>query len=906
MATSPVKDRSQWFLSRSAFPLRDASPAALERFWEHLDQYTFVPGVEWEDAGPCNVPGRVTSLVVDPKNSKKLYAGAATGGVWTSDDGGNTWRSCWPRLLTQNIGALAVDPLDHRILLCATGEANLSVEGYPGSGVYQSDNMGFTWHPTFVTPEGNTLSEVARASLPRRIGTIAFGRPSASSGGGRIALGAVTDTETMPAAFYLDSGGFGLQPVTFKEWGDRSYNCYSVVFHPLKPDVIYVALELRGTLNGIWRSNDFGLTWERLGAGLPAGELCGRISLAIAQSNPDFLYALISDNTNAHRAKGVYKSSTGGATWQEVGGAHFANERQLSYNNCIAVHPNDENFVVCGAADLHLTTDGGKTWTQITTGERGEIGSPGGLPKNFVHNDHHAIVITTEGVIYSGNDGGVARSGDKGKTWHSSIQGMATTMFYAVDVAQSDSRVFGGGTQDHGTVMTGIAPAPGKPRLPKQYFTRVLSSDGGWLRIDPDDEEHVFGTAQGFHISRHRRGEPWAAGNKLAQWTDVTIKDELLLPGEKNQRSLVVIEMGPARRKGSKSLYAGTSRLWRSTTDGRKWEPISEIFDGSAISAIACSSADPNLLFVGTSKGGIFRTRDGGKTSWSANLAGAAVPKRLITNLTFHPAEQKTIVITVGSSGMPGVSLMRTDSPHPLTPPALGRTTTGDARPYGHVYRSIDEGDTWQELDNHQLPDVVYNALVFETYPPFRIFVGGDAGVWVTTKHDYSNSLDCGWASFAGNMPNVIVSDLHFHHQDRILTAATYGRGLWRHKAHEPLAAVAPIPAGANADPGPVAAGWLLDPSRQPPELLSPVEGAVFSTAPPRTTRLSWSAVNGAIGYAVAVFDGVGRLLEKATTETHVDINFSGADTGAWQVWALFANSQRSRGSQLRKFVWTV
>ena len=898
MAVTTVKDRSQWFLSRSTFPLRDAAPIALERFWDHLGDFTHVPGVEWTEAGPRNIPGRVTSLVIDPQNPKTLYAGSATGGVWTSDDGGDTWRSCWPRLLTQNIGALAIDSRDGKSIICATGEANLSAEVYPGSGVFQSDNRGFTWTSTFTTPSGGALDEASRATMPRRIGAIAFGFPTESGGGPRIALGAVTKTETMPAALYLDSGGNGLQPVTF--WGDRSYNCYSVVFHPVMKDRIYAAIEPRGTLNGIWRTDDFGKSWVRLGKGLPGGEYCGRISLAIAPTDPNVLYALISDNTNDHHVLGVYKTTDGGERWKEVGGAHFAAERQLSYNNCIAVHPKDHEFVVCGCADLHLSTDGAKSWTQITTGQRGEPGSTGGLPKNYVHNDHHAIVITPEGVIYSGNDAGVASSHDRGVTWKSSGEGMVTAMFYAVDVAQSDSRIFGGGTQDNGTLITGIPPAKSDPRAPEGHFVRVLSSDGGWLRFDPADAEHVFGSTQSFLISRHKRGEPWACGDVLANWADVTIKDELLLPNEKTQRSLIVIEIGPSARKGGLAVYVGTSRLWRTSNDGETWVAISDVFDGSSISAIACSSTDPNLVIVGTSNGGIFRTRDGGASRWSANLAGPAVPKRLITGMEFHPVHAKTVVITTGSTGMPGVSLTRSDDAT-ATGPAV---SAAGARPYGHVFRSVDEGDTWEEIDNNQLPDVVYNALAFETHSPYRIFVGGDAGVWVTTKSDYTNAVDCGWASFAGNMPNVIVSDLSFHHTHRILTAATYGRGIWRHKAHEPLSAAAPIPAGANADQGPSAVGFVLDPSTAAPELLAPVDGAVFDNFP-RTTLLSWQPVTGAIGYAIDVFFGGSWLFGIGVTEPHASFDFVGAQAGSWQVWALFKDGRRSPGSVKRTFQYT-
>jgi hypothetical protein len=93
----------------------------------------------------------------------------------------------------------------------------------------------------------------------------------------RIALGAVSNDESLAAALYIDEVGSGLQPNTF--WGIRSYNCYAVVFHPVKQGVVYVTIQPRGTMNGIWRSDDFGKSWTHLTHGMPAPETCGRVDV---------------------------------------------------------------------------------------------------------------------------------------------------------------------------------------------------------------------------------------------------------------------------------------------------------------------------------------------------------------------------------------------------------------------------------------------------------------------------------------------------------------------------------------------------------------------------------------------------------------------------------------------------
>ena len=189
-------------------------PAALEDFWLHQEKFIHVPNLNWEEAGPSNFAGRVTCLLIDPKNQNNLFAGSAAGGVWRTVDAGLNWTSCWPKYLNQNIGSLAIDPNDSTRVVCATGEGNLSSDSYPGSGVYVTGDAGFTWTPYFIAPAG------ADQKLPRRIGSIAFGKDQ--QGRFRVALGAVSNDESLPAALYMDQGPKGLQPDT--SWGIRSDN----------------------------------------------------------------------------------------------------------------------------------------------------------------------------------------------------------------------------------------------------------------------------------------------------------------------------------------------------------------------------------------------------------------------------------------------------------------------------------------------------------------------------------------------------------------------------------------------------------------------------------------------------------------------------------------------------------
>ena len=140
---SAYKSHSAWFSQRAS----GGHGAPVEDYWSRRAQSAWDSKLPaWECAGPFNVAGRVTSLLVHPRDSRRMWAGAAAGGVWVTSDGGAGWRSCWPCWASPNIGALAFDASDPDVIYCATGEANISPDCYPGNGLYISRDGGGTWN----------------------------------------------------------------------------------------------------------------------------------------------------------------------------------------------------------------------------------------------------------------------------------------------------------------------------------------------------------------------------------------------------------------------------------------------------------------------------------------------------------------------------------------------------------------------------------------------------------------------------------------------------------------------------------------------------------------------------------------------------------------------------------------
>lgn len=701
------KRRAVWFSARAAWPLREAPTHVLVAERDRARKTLRAPdaAAAWELVGPTNVGGRMTSVAVHPDNPDVIWAGAAGGGVWGSDDAGLTWRSLWDKQESLNVGAIAVDPKDPNVLYCGTGEADLSLDSYAGVGLYRSRDAGLTWE---------LVASCKDVGVPTRIGVIAVDPFDPN----HVRLGGVghqpQDGEQSSLGGIWVSHDGGDTWVRDDWFTPLNYWCHSIVFDPNDQGIILVAVSERGSRDGIWRSLDGGKTWSHMTDGLPAPDKMDRTVLAIAPSDSTVVYAQVAGADES--VLGIFRSRDGGTQWKDVSGDHFTGEGQMNYGNAIVVHPTDANHVLCGGVDLHLTTDGGKSWTRATKWNAVRDEDP-----SYAHADHHRIVMPAgrPGRVYDMNDGGMDVSEDGGRTWVNRSKGLAVTMFYDLDVAQSDSRVYGGGAQDNGTVLT----VDGRP----DAFVEIDGGDGGWLVIDPKTTGRLYASVYNVQVHRFRKG----------QWADVS-------PPEEHKKAfwMVYIDMDP---KKPSTVYVGTARVWKSTDDGDTWKDVSGVLDGSPVSAIDVARADSKRICVGTENGGFFRSVDGSKT-WSGSLASAVIPGRQITRIESHPSDPLVTYACTGSFGP------------------------------RHVFRTADGGNTWTCVDEGKLPAVPYHAIVIPEWAPDTVYVAGDAGVFGSTDQGQS------WFDLTQNLPNVSCVDLVAHVAERTLTVATYGRSLWRTK----------------------------------------------------------------------------------------------------------------------------
>jgi photosystem II stability/assembly factor-like uncharacterized protein len=664
------KNRSEWFQARATWPLREADvDHVVSERARHPPTPPAAGTGAWVDEGPSNIGGRATALACDPRNEKRLWLGAAGGGVWFTADGGHTWTPQWHSEESLNIGSLAIDPHKPDTLYCGTGEANLSVDSYPGVGLFKTEDGGHTW---------KRIAEARDGTVPPRIGTIAID-PFVPD---HIMVGGIGYEHSSPArsahgGLYSSHDGGRTWRLDQRILAGR-YWCHSIVFSATETGVVFAAVTANGTASGLYRSADGGQTWKQLTAGLPPPDQFGRAALAVSPSHPKRIYAIAADYLSKHHDKvlGVFRSDDEGTTWQPVAGKHFDQERQMSYGCAIAVHPRDPDVVVCGGVDLHRTTTGGGEWTKITVWTATRDKS-----SHYAHADHHALLMpkSRPGLIYDANDGGLDVSVDSGTRWKNRSKGLATIMFYDFDVAQSDDRFFGGGAQDNGVLITQSGKA-------NQYWWPDIIGDGGWIVFDPKDPTHVFASFNQFSIFRLQ--------NLGAQNVSPHCPAK-----ESNAVRMTYVTLDP---KDANKVLVGSRRVWRTTNDGATWRAVSPVLDDSPISAIEIAPSDSNRFFVGTHNGSIFRSSDAGKT-WSANIAGDILPGRTVTRIDAHPTDPEKLFVCVAGSGC------------------------------SHVFYSGDAGTRWQDIDRGRLPDVPHHAVLVRPDNPNEVYVASDAGVFVTT-----------------------------------------------------------------------------------------------------------------------------------------------------------------------------
>lgn len=607
--------------------------------------------------------GRVSAIACDPTDANRFFVSGADGGVWRTTNGGASWTPLTDQMPTTAMGALAIDPTNPDVIYAGTGEANFANHSRYGLGIYKSTDGGDTWsHLAEATFAGRCFSKIiVSPDDPQTLFasvTIAGGFPTlAAAKGHPQANGPV-------GVFHSTDGG--------ESWtqllnGLPNLSATDLAMDPSNPNVLYAAIGhiFGNTQNGIYKTTNGGVSWSKLTGGLPTSSV-GRISLAVAPSDPARVYTLITRNCDASgnnaSTLGGYRSDNGGTSWTNLSVPSI----QATYGwylSVVVVSPTNSSVVFMGGLNLVRSQNAGASWIDRTP----------------PHVDLHALTFDASGRLLCGDDGGVHTTTSLGNSWSSVNAGLGVIQFYAgLSMHPTDEDVFFGGTQDNGT----------NRRLTDSLdWQGVIGGDGGWTQIDPVNPSIVFGEYQGsgnLYRSTNGGGSFSFAGNGINGGDRNCFEPPYLIDPTNSSRL----------------LYA-THRIYRSTNGGTSWSALSgDLSNGSgAVRALAQAASDPMYVYAATNDGNVQRSIDGGA---NFTLVRSGVPgwPRVTRELAVAPDDPQTVYLAVASFGA------------------------------DQVLRSTDAGANWTALDGDlpDVPVNVV-ATDVRTHPP-TLFAGTDQGLF--------------------------------------------------------------------------------------------------------------------------------------------------------------------------------
>ena len=773
-----------------------------------LAQSSPYKAMNWSYIGPTNISGRMTDVAVsDHGTSRRLYTGSCCGGVWASDDLGQTWQPVFDKEASTSIGALAVPPSNQDILWVGTGESNIFRSSYTGVGVYKSTDNAKTFQHMGLTDTG-TIGRIVVHPTDANIVYVA-------------SAGQEWMENEMRGVFKTTDGG---RTWTHALKISQKTGVNDIAMDPKDPNTLYAAAWQRQRRKWndprvergfdeslIYKTTDAGRTWTKLTNGLPASNVSGRIGLAVAASNPNVVYAFYDnyecdtramEEAKAAAAAGrggrganpggsaascpikgneVYRSDDKGATWKLVSGQTdeqrqfmraMSNTYAWVFGN-IRVDPTDENTVYTLALGVSVSNDGGRTFRRIGTPPPGAVaaappaaGAPpagavaqGGRGAN-IGGDNHAMWIDPKNTNFmlSGNDSGFRVSTDHGQTWRRANLPTQTAFSMAFDM-DTPFRVYGS-FQDHGSYRGVVDISKGRDNLQPAAWESAPGGEYCEHAIDPRNPNIVYAgklTRSDFSIAGGGRGGGGAAGAAGAPAGPQ--RDTNILPrtaqGDDPLRMQVLapIHLSP---HDPDTVYFGAQYLFRSKNRGDTWErltPDQSYNDKTRIGdiphqliiTISESPKKKGLIYTGTDDGRLYMSLDEGK-EWNELTANLSSKKQWIATVLASRYDERVVYAT-----------------------QQGRYDE-DFAP--RVYRSTDYGKSFRSIAGN-IPGGPINMIREDPVSPNVLYVANDFGVYVTTNGGAR------WEVLGGNLPSVNVMDFIVHPRDRMLVIGTHGRGVW-------------------------------------------------------------------------------------------------------------------------------
>jgi photosystem II stability/assembly factor-like uncharacterized protein len=683
--------------------------------------------LEGQTVGSQPVAGRVSGVAVAP-GAQIVYVASAAGGVFRSDDGGTSWRSLMDGFdldptnfasASLACGAIAIDPADPDRVYVGTGEGDTHrmFDSRVVNALPAYRGIG----PICTDDGGNTwLTEPTGAGSPTLAGEAFFA----------LAVDP-EDRENVLAA--TTEGLYQRVPRTggSHEWVRRRSEVHSsVVVASSGGTTRFFAAEWG---EGVFHSSD-GATWNGTGSGFPTTNV-GRVALGVQPNRINRVYAYVAATDGS--LLGVYRLDSIGGSWKKLSNVPpVLPGEQGDYNLTIAVDPMDENVIYLGGDYADVNPFPGSVWRcTVESSSSGFRVSQSRSIGTHAHADVHVLVHSPgdPDELWCGGDGGLFLNRDPKDTGEFTSQNDGLSCLCSNFIGQhpTDPSILFTGLQDNGTARSSHGAV----------WNHVNYGDGGYCLVNWHDPDQVLVFANGTvyrSTSGGKTHDDWSARWEFP-WATMT-------------QPIVGTPFDADSPADAKFVAVGAGRQVFVSRDFAASWPTTIALPSQSDRIFALAFASTARLFIGTTSGKVFVANRTGN-NWSLTRlddasAGPLGLVGLITDVAIDWADDNLDSVYVTFGGM------------------------GDPR---RVWRF--DGTAWEDRSGtggaNSLLDVEHNALVVDPTAPQNLYVGADIGVW------HSPDAGANWAPLQNGLPDAPVFDLQLHATQRLLRAATYGRGVY-------------------------------------------------------------------------------------------------------------------------------
>ena len=686
--------------------------------------------LQYRNIGPTR-GGRSTAVAGIPSQPNVFFMGATGGGVWKTDDGGNSWNNITDgQIAVGSIGSIRVALSDPNVIYVGTGSADPRGNVSIGKGIYKSTDAGKTWILSGLEKGGQIGRIEIHPQNPDVVFAAVLGNPFAYN--------------AERGVYRSKDGGKNWERVLFIN--DKT-GAMDLVMDPNNPRILYAGMwEVQrkpwtlidgGLDGGVYQSKDGGDTWKKLTNGLPDGIL-GKIGITVSPANSERVWVLVEAPDDSKG--GLFRSEDGAKSFKRINGDRELRTRHWYYTHIFA-DPKDQETVYVNNVNFWKSIDGGNSFSRI----------------RVLHGDCHDLWINpnnTSTMIHS-NDGGAHVTYNAGKTW-SSIYTFPTAEFYRVEVDNDFPYRVYGCQQDNSSISVSSAVRGG--RGTSDWLT--WGGEAGHVAVDPRSGVIYSGEYSG-QLFRYDVKN----GHSRSVQDYPQLHDGLPLHQVKYRFQWnAPVTISP---HNADVLYHCSQYVHKSLDGGQSWQVISpdltlnkkeyqELPGGpvqidytgvenfNTIFVMEESPLVANELWVGSDDGLVQLSKDGGKT-WN-KITPSGIPSLATVN---------SIDISRHKKGKAYVT--------------VHNYRLGDFKPY--LFKTEDYGATWTSITTG-IPEDFFTRVVRED--PNReglLFCGTEFGMFI--------SMDDGrnWSPFQLNLPRVPITDFLFKNKDLVIS--TQGRSFW-------------------------------------------------------------------------------------------------------------------------------